>query len=134
VFEEGQGDWRAFADFRDAGYGEGFFRRGEVGRACVAWGVWEEEEAVEGDGEGYYAVDYWGGRRVSLLCCGWMYTGDSFGLLNNHLHPLMPCKPSMLLWIPVWMKPPIIVPARPDAVKMPERFPSSFSVYQEPSM
>jgi hypothetical protein len=60
VFEEGQGDWRAFADFRDAGYGEGFLGRGEVGCARVAWGVWEEEEAVEGDGEGYYAVDYWG--------------------------------------------------------------------------
>jgi hypothetical protein len=55
-------------------------------------------------------------------------------LLNNQRHPDRFRRPSMLLWIPVWMKPPIMVPARPDAVKMPERFPSSFSVYQDPRM
>lgn len=37
-------------------------------------------------------------------------------------------------WIPDWMKPPNMVPASPEAVKMPLRLPSSFSVYQAPRM
>jgi hypothetical protein len=51
---------------------------------------------------------------------------------KSQRQPLRPCRLSMEEFIPVWMKPPIMVPARPEAVKIPERLPSSVEVYQEP--
>lgn len=52
--------------------------------------------------------------------------------MNNHLHPDSPEAPSSDECIPVWMNPPNIVPANPDAVKIPLLFPNSRSVYHDP--
>ena len=53
-------------------------------------------------------------------------------MMKSQRHPLMPLAPFKELWIAVCKNPPNIVPARPEEVKIPLRFPSSRAVYQEP--
>ena len=54
-------------------------------------------------------------------------------IMKSQRQPLMPLAPFRELWIAVWRKPPNIVPARPEEVKMPLRLPSSRDVYHDPS-
>ena len=55
-------------------------------------------------------------------------------MMKSQRQPLSPFAPFRELWIAVWRKPPNIVPARPEEVKIPLRLPSSRAVYQEPRM
>lgn len=52
--------------------------------------------------------------------------------MKSHLHPASPPAPSNPEWIAVWRNPPNIVPAKPEDVNRPLRFPNSRSVYQAP--
>lgn len=55
-------------------------------------------------------------------------------IMNSHLQPLRPFAPLSEEWMAVCRKPPNMVPARPEEVKIPLRLPSSRAVYQDPRM